>query len=232
MDAQQNYGASPALGDDSGDISRGIFGNQAAAANREHVDTTDRPSTCGAIDPSSPDATRVAADGFGTQHDDEGGDMNSKNPQSGFVSFADAFGDIFKDISETQAIKPAHADSHDTAKNQRAKTKRLNIDEINALNRHIADTWTPAMDEEIERATRQDRLARCAKLTEEKAMCAAQRAQLTRDLKKAVAVKLRGDSPDVDAELARIRAALADLYLHELNAAAELRAVRTQLRQA
>jgi hypothetical protein len=69
-------------------------------------------------------------------------------------------------------------------------------------------------------------------LTEEKAMCAAQRAQLTRDLKKAVAVKLHGDVLGVDDELDRIRAALVDLELHELNAAAELRATRAQLRQA
>ncbi|OMW53264.1 hypothetical protein AQ811_07395 [Burkholderia pseudomallei] len=108
----------------------------------------------------------------------------------------------------------------------------MTIDEINALNRHIADTWTPEMDEEIERMTHQDRLARCAKLTEEKAMRVGQRAQLMRDLKKAVAVKLRGDALGVDAELARIRSALADLELHELNATAELRAIRAELRQA
>lgn len=112
------------------------------------------------------------------------------------------------------------------------KRKILSIDEINALNRHIAETWTPEMDEEIERMTRQDRLARCAKLTEEKAMCAAQRAQLTRDLKTAVAVKLRGDVLGVDDKLAHIRAALADMDLRELNAVAELRTIRAQLRQA
>lgn len=115
---------------------------------------------------------------------------------------------------------------------KKIKRKSMSLDEINALNRHIADTWTPEMDEEIERRTRQDRLSRRAKLTEEKAMRAEQHAQLTRDLKKAVAVKLRGDALGVDAELARIRAALADLDLHELNAAAELRAIRAQLRHA
>ena len=115
---------------------------------------------------------------------------------------------------------------------KKIKRKRMSIDEINALNRHIADTWTPEMDEEIERWTRQDRLARCAKLTEEKAMCVAQRAQLTRDLKTAVAVKLRGDVLCVDDKLAQIRAALADVDLREMNAVAELRAIRAELRQA
>jgi hypothetical protein len=146
--------------------------------------------------------------------------------------FADAFGDIFEDKSATSATKPECVNSQVAGDNLRDETKRLSIDEINALNRHIADTWTPAMDEEIERMTRQDRLARCAKLTEEKAMCVGQRAQLMRDLKKAVAVKLRGDALGIDAELARIRVALADMELHELNATAELRAIRAELRQA
>ncbi|WP_133295705.1 hypothetical protein [Burkholderia reimsis] len=146
--------------------------------------------------------------------------------------FAEAFGDIFKDKSATQAIKPERLNLQDAGDNRRDETRRLSIDEVNELNRHIADTWTPEMDEEIERMTRQDRLARCAKLAEEKAMRAWQRAQLMRLLKKAVAVKLRGDALDVDAELARIRAALAGLELHELNGTTELRAIRAQLRGA
>lgn len=56
---------------------------------------------------------------------------------------------------------------------KKIKRKRMSIDEINALNRHIADTWTPEMDEEIEHSTRQAQLARWAKLTEEKMMCVA-----------------------------------------------------------
>ncbi|MEX3973541.1 hypothetical protein [Paraburkholderia caribensis] len=115
---------------------------------------------------------------------------------------------------------------------KKIKRKSKSIDEINALNRYIADTWTPEMDEEIERSTLQYRLDRCAKLAEEKAMCVAQRAQLTRDLKTAVGVKLRGDVQGVDDKLAQIRAALADVDLRELNAVAELRAIRAQLRQA
>ncbi|MGF6611707.1 hypothetical protein OKW45_006629 [Paraburkholderia sp. WSM4175] len=39
---------------------------------------------------------------------------------------------------------------------KKIKRKSLSIDEINALNRHIAETWTPEMDEEIERMTRQE----------------------------------------------------------------------------
>ncbi|CAJ4224235.1 Uncharacterised protein [Burkholderia pseudomallei] len=64
------------------------------------------------------------------------------------------------------STKPAHADSHDAGDVKCAETKRFTIDEVNALNRRIADTWTPEMDEEIERMSRQDRLTRCAKLTE------------------------------------------------------------------
>lgn len=126
----------------------------------------------------------------------------------------------------------ARAVKHDTANNQTGRTRRLSIDEINDLNRHIAETWTPEMDEEIERATRQYWLTRCATLTEERVMGIAQRAQLMRDLKKAVAEKLRGDAPGVDAELARIRAALIELEQHKSNVTAELRGIRAQLRQA
>lgn len=51
--------------------------------------------------------------------------------------------------------KRAHSNSqHDAGYGQRAKNK-LNIDEINAINRHIVDTWTPEMDAEIERLTEQ-----------------------------------------------------------------------------
>jgi hypothetical protein len=112
------------------------------------------------------------------------------------------------------------------------KRKYLTFAAVNEANRHLADTWTPEMDEEIERATRQYWLDRCAKLTEEKLMRTQQRAQLKRELKKAVTVKFRSDEPGVDAELARIRAALADLEMHELNATAERRVIRAELRKA
>ncbi len=114
------------------------------------------------------------------------------------------------------------------------KLKRgsLSVDEINEMNRRIAETWAPEMDEEIERATRQYWLTRFATLMEEKAMCAAQRAQLMRELKRAAAEKLRSDAPGVDAEAARIRTELTDLEQHKLIATAELRAIRAQLRQA
>ncbi|AXF06494.1 hypothetical protein CUJ91_00185 [Paraburkholderia graminis] len=118
---------------------------------------------------------------------------------------------------------------------KKVKRKRLSmkvINEINAVNRRIAETWTPEMDAEIELATLQYRLARCATLTEEKLVRAQKRAQLKRDLKKAVTVKLLSNALDVDALLARIRSALADVELHELNAMAELRAIRAELRQA
>lgn len=114
---------------------------------------------------------------------------------------------------------------------KKIKRKSMSIDEINALNRHIADTWTPEMDEEIERSTRQAQLARWAKLTEEKMMCVAQRARLMRDLKIAVAEKSRGDVLGVDLALDHIRANLVDLGMRELTAMAELRAIRAQLRQ-
>jgi hypothetical protein len=61
---------------------------------------------------------------------------------------------LFETHNLTTSVK--EADSHDAANNQRDKTTRLSIDEINALNRHIADTWTPEMDEEIERMSRQE----------------------------------------------------------------------------
>ncbi|WP_405124611.1 hypothetical protein [Ralstonia pseudosolanacearum] len=48
----------------------------------------------------------------------------------------------------------AHADSSPGGRGQRAMTKRR-IREINAINRHIVDTWTPEMDAEIERLTEQ-----------------------------------------------------------------------------
>jgi len=115
---------------------------------------------------------------------------------------------------------------------KKIKRKRLSIDEINELNRHIVDTWTPEMDEQIERDTRQALLARCAKLTEEKMMCVAQRARLMRDMKTAVTEKSRGDVQGVDLALDHIRANLVDVGMCELNATAELRAVRAQLRQA
>lgn len=115
---------------------------------------------------------------------------------------------------------------------KKIKRKRLSIDEINELNRHIVDTWTPEMDEQIERDTRQALLARCAKLTEEKMMCVAQRARLMREMKTAVAEKLRDDVVGVDLALDHIRANLVDVGMCELNATAELRAVRAQLRQA
>lgn len=116
--------------------------------------------------------------------------------------------------------------------NRRDETERLSIDEINALIRHIADTWTPEMDEEIERATVQYRQERCAKLKEEKLIRTQQRAQLKRELKKAVVVRVRGDVLNADAELARIREALTDLELRELNATIDLHTIRTQMRGA
>ncbi|WP_157003156.1 hypothetical protein [Ralstonia sp. A12] len=115
------------------------------------------------------------------------------------------------------------------------KTSRLSIKEINEINaiiRHIADTWTPEMDEEIERATVQYRQERCAKLKDEKLIRTQQRAQLKRELKTAVVVKVRGDARDADAELARIREALTDLELRELNATVELHTIRAQMRGA
>ncbi|WP_017772462.1 hypothetical protein [Paraburkholderia kururiensis] len=115
---------------------------------------------------------------------------------------------------------------------KKIKRKRLSIKELNALNQHIVDTWTPEMDEQIERDTRQALLARCAKLTEEKMMCVAQRARLMREMKTAVAEKLRDDVVGVDLALDHIRANLVDVGMCELNATAELRAVRAQLRQA
>lgn len=115
---------------------------------------------------------------------------------------------------------------------KKIKRKRLSIKELNALGQHIVDTWTPEMDEQIERDTRQALLARCAKLTEEKMMCVAQRARLMREMKTAVAKKLRGDVVGVDLALDHIRANLVDVGMCELNATAELRAVRAQLRQA
>lgn len=115
---------------------------------------------------------------------------------------------------------------------KKIKRKRMSIKELNALNQHIVDTWTPEMDEQIERDTRQALLARCAKLTEEKMMCVAQRARLMREMKTAVAEKLRDDVVGVDLALDHIRANLVDVGMRELNASAELRAVRAQLRQA
>lgn len=113
-----------------------------------------------------------------------------------------------------------------------SKNKRLTIDEIKAVNRHIADTWTPEMDEGIERATVQYRQERCAKLKEEKLIRTQQRAQLKRELKKAVVAKVRCGERDADAELARIREALTDLELRELNATVELHTIRAQMRGA
>ncbi|MFV8600419.1 hypothetical protein [Ralstonia pseudosolanacearum] len=112
------------------------------------------------------------------------------------------------------------------------KTRRLSIDEINAVIRHIGDTWTPAMDEEIERATVQYRQQRCAKLKDEKRIRTQQRAQLKRELKTAVVVKVRGDARHADAELARIRTTLTDLELRELNATVELHTIRAQMCEA
>lgn len=117
-----------------------------------------------------------------------------------------------------------------TKKAGRLSLKEIN--EINAIIRHIADTWTPEMDEEIERATVQYRQERCAKLKEEKLIRTQQRAQLKRELKKAVVAKVRFDSRDADAELARIREALTDLGLRELNATVELHTIRAQMRGA
>ncbi|KVE72450.1 hypothetical protein [Burkholderia vietnamiensis] len=115
---------------------------------------------------------------------------------------------------------------------KKIKRKRRSIKELNALGQHIVDTWTPEMDEQIERDTRQAQLARWAKLTEEKMMCVAQRARLMRDLKIAVTEKSRGDVLGVDLVLDHIRANLVDLGMRELTAMDELRAIRAQLRQA
>lgn len=84
--------------------------------------------------------------------------MNSENHQSRIDCYVDVIDDIFKDIAEAQAAKPMHVDSHDTANNQCDETDCLSIEEINALICHIADTWTPEMDEEIERMGHQEGL--------------------------------------------------------------------------
>ncbi len=74
------------------------------------------------------------------------------------------------------------------------KARNPSYKELNEMIRRIGENWTPAMDEAIERDTREALLNYCAEWTTEKAMCAARRAQLKLDLKKAAVVRSHRDA--------------------------------------